>query len=90
MNNINLKKNLELLKFTPYGEMGAMCGYCEDVEIIAIEHPLKGLSLTFTYIGKRNSSQLEEFVPKNATIQDIAKVIADAVEQIHPELKNKT
>jgi hypothetical protein len=45
------------------------------VEIHAVEHPLKGVSLTFTRLDARNSSQSESFFPKTFSSEQIAAFI---------------
>ncbi len=67
---------------------GAMKGCVGDVEVVAVEHPLKGVCLIVSHIGKREATQFERFIPRNLTQQQIAAVLVEIFEQIHPEDKN--
>jgi hypothetical protein len=72
-----MEKSLELrfqrLGFTPsdYG-MEARIG---RIQLNATEHPLKGVAVFFTSVGRRAALQFETFVPKEATAEQIAAVI---------------
>jgi len=59
-------KNIEFMRFKPYGDYGAYRIFVEDVEYVVIEHPLKGLFMTATYLCKRETGQIEIFLDRNA------------------------
>lgn len=80
-----LRAKLEALKFQPHGDVGAMRAGMEDVDFVAIEHPLKGVALIVTYVGPRSASHFEMFLPPAATIQQIAALMVEAFERVHPE-----
>jgi hypothetical protein len=72
-----MEKSLELrfqqLGFTPsdYG-MEARIG---RIQVNATEHPLKGVALFFTTVGRRTATQFETFISKASTSDQIAAVI---------------
>ena len=82
-------KNIELMGFKPYGKYGAYRAFIKDVEYVVIEHPLKGLSMTATYISKRETGQIEIFLDRNSSMQDIAKSMLRLYNEFHPEKNNK-
>ena len=78
---------LATLGFVPYGDLGAMRVVVEDVEYVAIPHPLKGLAIMVTYVSERRMAQFENAVPLDATRQQVAQVMTHAFEQVHPDRK---
>jgi hypothetical protein len=81
------KRTLGSMGFRPHGPFGAMRVWVEDVEYIAIPHPLRGLSIMVTHVSPRIAAQFETFVPLDASAAQIAAAMVDAFEEIHPERK---
>jgi len=77
-----LKKNLEILKFKPYGYLGGMRGQMEDVIFTANEHPLKGFWLVGDFSNSREVGQVEGFLHKNATVAEIAQLMINLYERL--------
>ena len=80
----NWKDLLTTFRFVPT-EYGGMKGRIEDIEISAIEHPLKGVSVTATQFGGRSAAQFENFMPTEVAIEEVGKLFAHIIGQIHPE-----
>lgn len=84
----SLKKNLEILRFLPHGDFGAMQGFVEDVEFTAVQHPFnKVFVLTASHNDKRSIGQMEQTLLVNASVVEIAKVMTELFEYFHPEVK---
>ena len=82
-----LISKLKQLKFSPYGHE-AMKVCVDDVEYVAVVHPLRELVFIVTHTGERSATQFEACCPIDSSIQEIAKAMSQAYEQIHPD-KNK-
>lgn len=79
-----LKKKLEYLKFKPT-LVGGMTGRIKDVTFTAVEHPLKGLAIIADHVNERTAIQFEMFVKYDASLQEIASVLSQMYDKIHPE-----
>lgn len=82
--NEELQKKLEIMKFQPT-DMGAMIVYVEDVKIIAVTHPWKGLVLIASQVGAREATLFEVSVPEDSSLQQIAKALSEIYDQVHPK-----
>lgn len=83
MKNKTLQKNLEVLKFKESDSYGSMVGYIGDIRFTAIEHPFgKVFLLTADCSNTRSVSQIEENVPVEADIKEIAGVMVKMYERV--------
>lgn len=62
---------------------GAMYLVFAGIEVRAVRHPWKGLALMFNYAEPRRVAEGETFLPEDASIPEIARALATAVEVIH-------
>jgi hypothetical protein len=76
------KDHLSVLGFRDHGQFGAMRGVCRGVTFIAIPHPLHGLSIAATYVNPRTAYDRETFVPIDASLDILAKVIVGVFEEL--------
>lgn len=79
------QETLKTVGFRPYGNNGAMRARVEDVEFDAIPHPLKGLSISVSHVGRRTVTNYERFVPLDCSAQTVAKLMVEAFESIHTQ-----
>lgn len=84
------RSTFEGVGFRPSGELGAMRARFEDVDAIVLEDGLGRLSMMFTHLGRRSAMQYEVAVPLNVTGQQVARLLAGALERAHPETREKT
>lgn len=78
-------KNLETLKFKKDPAINIWRNTFEGISLSACLHPLKGIAISYYYMGNRTASQGEIFLPVNSTVQEIAESII----RIHNEVKNR-
>lgn len=53
-----------------------------NIEVRAVLHPWKGLALMFNYAEPRRVADVETFLPEDASIPEITRASATAVEAI--------
>ena len=82
------QRNLEVLRFVPDGPE-VMRGRVEDVEIVAVPHPWKGLALMTVHADSRTITEGEVFVPLDASVQELAKALKIIFEEVHPERREQ-
>ena len=70
-----LREKLELLQFKERDEGISMTGVFKGIEIIAVEHPLKGLCLMGNHLTKRKFSSFEIFIPKDSELNSFTNVV---------------
>ena len=81
----NWQETLRAVRFRPYGDLGAMRAQVQDVEVDAIPHPLKGLSIHVSHVGGRTATNYERFLPIDCDVRSVAALMAEAFEGIHRE-----
>ena len=77
------RSNLETLKFRAR-EPGAMVARVDGVEILFVEHPVKGLAMMVSYVSPRTMTEFEVFFPHTPSLQQLATAIIGAVQQCRP------
>ena len=65
------RKGFEELMFTPDGNLGALKIKIEDIRIVAVEHPFKGIALLATLSTGRSFGQVEKYVKYKPTKEEI-------------------
>ena len=78
------KQRLTGLGFRPT-EHGGMRGKFEDIEIVAVDHPWKGLCLMGHHFDERSATEFETFIPVDADSQAIAKALIHIYHLVHPK-----
>jgi hypothetical protein len=66
---------------------GGMRGRLQDINIIAVPHPLKGLCLTGNHYNGRSMSEFEIFIPVDSDLQAIAAALVRIHNLVHPKPK---
>jgi len=79
------RKGFEELMFTPDGNLGALKIKIEDIRIVAVEHPFKGIALLATLSTGRSFGQVEKYVKYKPTKEEIFKVITEIFKELQPE-----
>lgn len=59
---------------------GTMYLVLAGIEVRAVLHPWKGLALMFNYAEPRRVAEGETFLPEDASIPEIARALATAIE----------
>jgi hypothetical protein len=74
---------LESLRFRPHAPE-AMKTTVENVEFVAVVHPLKGLALLWTFADGRSVVSGETFVPVTVNIQELAAAMLEVLKICYP------
>jgi hypothetical protein len=62
-----------------------MKGRVEDIEISAIDHLFRKVSVMATHLSKRTIAQFENFIPKECRIEMVGKLFVHISKEIYPE-----
>jgi hypothetical protein len=66
-------------------KFGGLTGMLDDIEITAIQHPFKGVSVTAQYISPREMCEVENFIPEQCTVEVFEFLFEYILRQIHSE-----
>ena len=78
------KRRFTTLGFRPT-EFGGLKGRFEDIDLVVVWHPFKGLCIMGNHFDGRSASEFETFIPVDSDDQGIAKALVRIYELVHPE-----
>jgi hypothetical protein len=81
----DLDSKLRALKFKKEDMPDCWSGVMDRIHFSICLHPIKGLSISYYYFTSRTACQDEVFIPKESSVQDIAKAIVEIHDKLIPD-----
>lgn len=81
----DLAAKLKVFRFKEGNLCGSWTGIIDGIHFSICLYPLKGIAISYYYIKSRTAVHNVEFIPKESTVQEIAKALVKIHNKLIPE-----